>query len=57
LAAADGLLRDAKALIEIITSDAKHIGDLGQIASLNRYVYDYLRELRTDLARRPLKGQ
>ena len=57
MAAADGLLRDAKALIEIITSDAKHIGDLGQIASLNRYVYDYLRELRTDLARRPLKGQ
>ena len=55
LAAMDQLLARARALIEIIVSDAKHIGDLGQIASLNRYVYRYLLDLRADLASRPLK--
>ena len=55
LAATDKLIRDARAMIEIIVSDAKHIGDLGQIASLNRYVYRYLIDLRADLAGRPLK--
>ncbi|MSO21715.1 MAG: hypothetical protein EXQ58_00370 [Acidobacteria bacterium] len=56
LAAMNKLLLGAEALIEIIVSDAKHIGDLGQIASLNRYVYRYLHELRADLSGRPLKG-
>ena len=56
LAATDQLLSHTKALIEIIVSDAKHIGDLGQIASMNRYLYQYLLNLRADLASRPVKG-
>ena len=57
LALTDKLITDAKALIEIIVSDAKHIGDLGQIACLNRYVHRYLNELRADLVAQDLKNQ
>lgn len=55
LVSVDKLLRDARHMIEIIVSDAKHIGDLAQIASLNRYVYRYLLDLRADLEARPVK--
>lgn len=54
---ADKLVMDSKALIEIIVSDAKHIGDLGQIAAMNRCVYRYLNELRADLVVREIKNQ
>ena len=46
----DQLINHTRELIEIISGDAKHIGDLGQIASLNRYVYEYLNKLRLELA-------
>lgn len=55
LVAADQLLGHTRELIEIIASDAGHIGDLGQIAALNLYVYQYLKELRSDLAKRSPK--
>jgi hypothetical protein len=54
LAATDRLLVAAKAMIEVIVSDAKSPGDCGQVASLNRFVYDHLIEFRQDLASRPL---
>ena len=56
LKAADELLRHARELIEIIVTDARHIGDLGQIASLNQYVYKYLKDLRSDLANREIRN-
>ena len=52
LESVDQLLNHTRELIEIISSDAKHIGDLGQIASLNRYVYGYFRQLHLELAQR-----
>ena len=54
LAAADQLLAGVRSLIGVIVTDAKSPGDLGEIASLNRYVYQYLIQFREDLARRPL---
>lgn len=48
----DKLINHTRELIEIISSDAKHIGDLGQIASLNRYVYGYFRQLHLELTQR-----
>jgi hypothetical protein len=52
LESVDQLLNHTRELIEIISSDANHIGDLGQIASLNRYVYGYFSELHLELAQR-----
>lgn len=52
LAAVDGLLARSKALIELIVGDAKHMGDLGQIANLNQHVHRYLKGLRAELAGR-----
>ena len=48
--AIDGLLRQSEDLIRTIVPDARHLGDLGQIASLNRYVLAYLRRLRSLVA-------
>ena len=56
LKAADDLIHHARELIEIIVTDARHIGDLGQIASLNQYVYKYLNDLRSDLANREIRN-
>ena len=56
LAATDKLLADARSLIEIIISDAKSRGDLGEIASLNRFVYENLIEFRKDLEGRGVKA-
>jgi len=44
LKAVDDLLARSKSLIELITGDTKHIGDLGQIANLNRHVHRTLRQ-------------
>jgi hypothetical protein len=51
----DHLLIHTRELIELIMSDAGHIGDLGQIASLNRYVYEYFGNLRLEFAQRSIK--
>ncbi len=52
----DQIILHSRELIEIISSDAKHIGDLGQIASLNRYAYGYFSELRIELSQRSLQN-
>jgi hypothetical protein len=49
LVAVEGLLARSKALIELIIGDAKHMGDLGQIANLNQHIHRYLKGLRTDI--------
>ena len=40
------LFRDSEALIHLIVPDARHLGDLGQIAALNQHVVAYLRKLQ-----------
>lgn len=55
LAATDSMQREARVLIELVASDARSPGDLGQVASMNRYIYDWLAELRADLAVRPVE--
>jgi hypothetical protein len=42
----DEILSRLRSLIELIASDAGHIGDLGQIANINQHAYRHLRELR-----------
>lgn len=56
LESVDQLINHTRELIEIISSDAKHIGDLGQIASLNRYVYGYFIDLHLELAQRSIQN-
>ena len=52
----DRLITHARDLIRIIATDAKSTSDLGEIASLNSYVLEYLKRLRVDLEARPVRG-
>ena len=55
LTVVDGLLDRSRSLIELIAGDAKHLGDLGQIANLNQHVHRYLKKVRADVAERGLE--
>ena len=55
LASLDGLLDRSRSLIEMIAGDAKHIGDLGQIANMNQHVHRYLKKKRSELESRASK--
>jgi hypothetical protein len=56
LSAVDGLVERSRSLIQRVVNDAKHIGDLGQIANLNQHVYRCLRGVRAEVAGRAEKG-
>jgi hypothetical protein len=48
----DSLLSRSRQVIELITGDVRHIGDLGQIANLNQHARHYFDELRQEIANR-----
>lgn len=52
LAAYDTILDRSRKLIELIAGDARHIGDLGQIAGMNRYLHQYLIQRCAEMANR-----
>ena len=55
LVALDALLDRSRTLIELVANDAKHKGDLGQIANMNQHVHRTLRDLRVEVTNRASK--